>query len=59
MFSNNSLPPAKPKIDEIQSSNTQVNFQEKTTASLTCVVTGTPEPEIKWYRGQQILQGIQ
>ncbi|XP_060563458.1 opioid-binding protein/cell adhesion molecule homolog [Ruditapes philippinarum] len=40
-----------PKIDELASSPKRVNVKEGENAELRCEVTGTPTPEIHWYRG--------
>jgi hypothetical protein len=42
---------APPKIDELASSPKRVNVKEGENAELRCEVTGTPTPEIHWYRG--------
>ncbi|XP_045216679.2 hemicentin-2-like [Mercenaria mercenaria] len=41
-----------PKIDESASSPSRLTVKETGTAELTCAVTGSPTPEIHWYRGK-------
>ncbi|XP_045216680.1 protein CEPU-1-like [Mercenaria mercenaria] len=40
-----------PRIDDEKSSPIRVTLAENTMVVLTCTVSGTPEPEIAWYRG--------